>query len=305
MLPLAASAQERTEPLPFGNMDEWVTRQIKESGIIGGNTKKLYEPGPTQTIIKNEAYTPLGGSPWRTSNVYARVAGVTKTNTSVFPEARNGGYCARLETRFEKVKVFGLINIEVIAAGSMFLGEAIEPISSTKDPYRTILFGTPFTKKPKALRFDYKAKVMPEDFRLRATGFGRKDRIEGQDSISVVLLLQKRWEDAEGNIYARRVGTMVKRFAADTQDWVNGATFDVHYGDISDKPFFRHYMRLGEEGRNSKNSDGDIHPVQEVGWGTADDHPTHLILQFVSSHGGAYVGSVGNTLWVDNVELVY
>lgn len=24
----------------FGNMDQWVTREIKESGIIGGNTKK-------------------------------------------------------------------------------------------------------------------------------------------------------------------------------------------------------------------------------------------------------------------------
>ena len=29
------------------------------------------------------------------------------------------------------------------------------------------------------------------------------------------------------------------------------------------------------------------------------------MLQFSSSHGGAYIGSPGNTLWVDNVRLVY
>lgn len=36
----SAVAQQKVEILPFGNMDQWVTREIKESGIIGGNTKK-------------------------------------------------------------------------------------------------------------------------------------------------------------------------------------------------------------------------------------------------------------------------
>ena len=34
-----ASAQQQqhtVEMIPFGNMDQWVDRQIKESGIIGG-----------------------------------------------------------------------------------------------------------------------------------------------------------------------------------------------------------------------------------------------------------------------------
>lgn len=30
-----------------------------------------------------------------------------------------------------------------------------------------------------------------------------------------------------------------------------------------------------------------------------------MMLQFSSSYGGAYIGSPGNTLWIDNVELVY
>ena len=104
--PLMAQ-EERVEEIPFGNMDQWIDRQIKESGIIGGDTKHVYAIGPTQTITNNEAYRNLGGSPWASSNVMARVAGVTKTNTSVFPEKRGNGYCARMDTRMESVKVLG------------------------------------------------------------------------------------------------------------------------------------------------------------------------------------------------------
>ena len=50
-------AQQKVEILPFGNMDQWVTREIKESGIIGGNTKKVYAIGPTETIVGAKPYT--------------------------------------------------------------------------------------------------------------------------------------------------------------------------------------------------------------------------------------------------------
>lgn len=46
-------------------------------------------------------------------------------------------------------------------------------------------------------------------------------------------------------------------------------------------------------------------PVITVGWGDENDEPTHLYIQFTASHGGAYIGSPGNSLWVDNVKLVY
>lgn len=116
----SAAAQQKVEILPFGNMDQWVTREIKESGIIGGNTKKVYAIGPTETIVGAKPYTNKGGSPWGTSNVMARVSGITKTNTSVFPETRGDGFCARLDTRMESVKVLGIVDITVLAAGSMF-----------------------------------------------------------------------------------------------------------------------------------------------------------------------------------------
>ena len=298
--------QERVEPIPFGDMDRWIDRQIKESAIIGGETKHVYAIGPTMTIESNEAYKNMGGSPWASSNILARVAGITKTNTSVFPEKRGDGYCARLDTRMESVKALGFINITVLAAGSVFLGEMHEPITGTKNPMRKLDTGIPFTQKPKALRFDYKIRMSERENRIRATGFSRIKDVEGKDYPEVNLFLQKRWEDKDGNIYAKRVATMVVRFDHTTNDWQNDATFTLLYGDITGHPDYDpDMMRLQVQERYAVNSKGESVPIQEVGWGTAGDEPTHLQLQFTSSHGGAYIGSPGNSFWVDNVEFVY
>ena len=296
---------ENVVPFAYGDMDNWIVREIHESGIIGGNTKWLYELGPSDTIVGNTAFRNMGGSPWATSNVMAKVAGVVKTNTSVFPEKRGDGMCARMETRYESVKVFGLVDIEVIAAGSVFLGTVHEPIKGTKNPQAMLQSGVPFSKKPKALRFDYKVKAAPEKNRVRSTGFSRKSRVAGQDSLAVILLLQKRWEDAEGNVYSKRVGTMVQRYTESTPDWVNDATYPILYGNITSKPEYKPYMRIQVEERYTLNSKGKSVPIQEVGWAEPGEAPTHMVLQFTSSHGGAYIGSPGNTFWIDNVELIY
>ena len=87
---MLSAQQHEVEMIPFGNMDQWIDRQIKESGIIGGATKNVYAIGPTATVTETKAYKNMGGSPWATSNVMARVAGITKTNTSVFPYSRTG-----------------------------------------------------------------------------------------------------------------------------------------------------------------------------------------------------------------------
>ena len=296
---------ENVVPFAYGDMDNWIVREIHESGIIGGNTKWLYELGPSDTIVGNTAFRNMGGSPWATSNVMAKVAGVVKTNTSVFPEKRGDGMCARMETRYESVKVFGLVDIEVIAAGSVFLGTVHEPIKGTKNPQAMLQSGVPFSKKPKALRFDYKVKAAPEKNRVRSTGFSRKSTVAGQDSLAVILLLQKRWEDEEGNVYSMRVGTMVQRYTESTPDWVNDATYPILYGNITSKPEYKPYMRIQVEERYTLNSKGKSVPIQEVGWAEPGEAPTHMVLQFTSSHGGAYIGSPGNTFWIDNVELIY
>lgn len=296
---------ENVVPFAYGDMDNWIVREIHESGIIGGNTKWLYELGPSDTIVGNTAFRNMGGSPWATSNVMAKVAGVVKTNTSVFPEKRGDGMCARMETRYESVKVFGLVDIEVIAAGSVFLGTVHEPIKGTKNPQAMLQSGVPFSKKPKAFRFDYKVKAAPEKNRVRSTGFSRKSTVAGQDSLAVILLLQKRWEDEEGNVYSKRVGTMVQRYTESTPDWVNDATYPILYGNITSKPEYKPYMRIQVEERYTLNSKGKSVPIQEVGWAEPGEAPTHMVLQFTSSHGGAYIGSPGNTFWIDNVELIY
>ncbi|MDO4756832.1 MAG: PCMD domain-containing protein [Parabacteroides sp.] len=298
-------SQERVVPFKYGDMDQWVVREINESAIIGGNTKLLYEIAPTDTIKGNNEYANQGGSQWATSNVLAKVAGIVKTNTSTFPERRGDGWCARLETRMESVKVFGLVDIEVVAAGSIFLGMMHEPIKGTSNPQSKICSGIPFTGKPKAIRFDYKVKLAPEKNRIRSTGFSRKSTIAGQDSIAAILFIQKRWEDKEGNLYAKRVGTMVHRFAHSSNGWVNEATYPILYGDISKHPEYKHYMRIQVEERYAVNSKGESVPIKEVGWAEEGETPTHMILQFTSSHGGAYTGSPGNTMWLDNVKLVY
>mgnify|MGYP007004253970 CR=1 FL=1 len=113
-----AMGQEKVVPIKYGNMDHWVVRNIKESGIIGGHQKTVYAVGPSMTINGNVPYTNKGGSPWGSSNVLAHVSGIYKTNNSVFREQRGSGYCAKLVTHIEKVKVLGLINIKVLAAGS-------------------------------------------------------------------------------------------------------------------------------------------------------------------------------------------
>ena len=100
---------------------------------------------------------------------------------------------------------------------------------------------------------------------------------------------------------------MVVRFNKSTSGWVENASFPIHYGDITKQSFYKPYMGLlsGDDTKYARNSKGKMVPVKETGWASASDTPTHMVLQFDSSHGGAYIGSVGNTLWIDNVGVTY
>lgn len=297
--------QEKEVLLKYGDMDQWIVRKIHESGIIGGATKTLYEIGPAQEIDGNEAYKNLGGSPWGTSNVMAKVMGITKTNTSVYQEARGEGHCARLETHIESVKVAGLLNITVLAAGSVFLGEMHEPITGTRGAEKYMNWGVPFTGRPKALRYDYRVKTSGEANRIRLTGFSRRGKVEGRDCAITVFVLQKRTEDADGNITAHRVGTMIMKYDKDSDGWVSNATYEVLYGDITSHPSYDAESMGLRTIDYAVNSKGKSVLVRETGWAEPDETPTHMALQFTSSHGGAFVGSPGNTFWIDNVRLIY
>lgn len=300
---------ETFELLPFGDMNRWLIREVKESGIIGGNHKKVYEIAPDGTDTSGEPYTNRGGSPWATSNVLAKVTGITKTSNAVFPDVRTAanGKCARLTTLMEHCKAIGIINIDVLVAGSMFLGEMFEPIKSTKNPYGNMEMGIPFTRRPKALRYDYRVEVPEGEGRTYSSGFGRKKHYEGTDQAEAFIILQRRWEDEDGNIYARRVGTGRERFAKSSGGWVSGHDLPVKYGDITSDPDYKPYMGLIPEERSywARNSKGKMVPVKEVGWDAPDATPTHLLVMLSAGSGEAYIGTPGLTLWVDNVGLVY
>lgn len=90
----------------------------------------------------------------------AKVMGITKVSNAVFPHQRAAGnQCARLSTIMEHCKAVGLINIDVVVAGTMFLGEMLEPIKGTSDPYKKMEMGIPYTKRPVALCYDYSLTI--------------------------------------------------------------------------------------------------------------------------------------------------
>lgn len=296
---------ERVEPIPFGDMESWTVRYIEESKLLGGQTKTLYCLAPTDTIWENGPYTyGQDGNPWSTSNAYANIIGIEKAAGTMAPEAReDGGTCCRMDVDMLGVRVMGMIDIEVLVAGTMFTGRTIEPITTAKDPYRNIDFGVPFTGRPTALMFDYKCIVSPEDWVWYAKGTAKPKKQEGHDEAEAYVYLQHRWEDEKGHIHSIRVGTGYKRFSEDQLTWVNGYRLPIHYGDITGEEWYEDYM--GFKGiQRAMNSRGKMTLIQEEGWdGTLE--PTHLVIMLTSGKYEAFIGKEGNVLWVDNVNLVY
>ncbi|MBS7373724.1 MAG: PCMD domain-containing protein [Sodaliphilus sp.] len=297
---------EKLEPIKFGDFENWVTRVIKESGVIGGNTKKVYEIAPSTTINGAKAYSNMGGSQWATSNVYAKVMGVVKTSNAVFPDKHGAGRCAKLTTLLEHVKAAGIVNMDVLVSGTIFLGKMLEPVSSTKNPYSKMEMGIPYTKTPKFLQFDYRL-VAPAGAPIYSSGFGGKKTLSGRDNAEVFVILQHRWEDSKGNIHAERVGTGRERFGKTTMGWVNKHRIPIWYGDIRKHAGYKPYMGLisKEKSYYARNKKGKMVPVVEEKWAAAGTKPTHVMVMLSSGCGTAYTGTVGMTLWVDNVAFVH
>lgn len=307
----AANAQEEEKVRlinEYGKFDTWSRREVVESGLIGGATKHLYEFYGDPKEIRKTGKTPFKAPEdylWRTNNVLAVVCGIVKTNNTVYPEKRGDGYCARIETHTEEVKVLGMINMEVTCQGAIMIGQLPEPITTTKDPMSKVIYGIPFTECPKAIRMDYKADVCHEV--IRGTGFSKLKPMGYVDHAEITVMLQKRWEDEEGNIHALRVGTAIERVTQDIPQWVNGHELVIDYGDITKRPYYKPYMGLKtdpETAYRARNSKGEIVMIIEEGWAPVGTKPTHFLLHAISSCGQAFYGGIGNTLWLDNVEVV-
>lgn len=304
LTPLLSLAQTK-KLVPYGTFENWCVRDIKESPIIGNKTKRIYNIGPKDTIRANKAYR--ANTPWSSSNAYARVSGVTKTSCTVTPDkSHNGGTCAKLETKIEELKVAGLVNIKLLVSGTIFWGRIFEPISRATNPYSLMEWGIPFTERPKALILDYKSS-MPNKGTITRCKITSYSTTPGNDAHEVTFILQKRWEDEDGHIHALRIGTAMTRIEQPSSGWVKNFRVPVIYGDATKNPGYKDYMKFGPKGLTyyAKNSKGKAVKIQEEGWAEPDETPTHAMMIIGASVQEAYVGTVGNTLWVDNVALEY
>jgi len=290
--------------LNYSSLDFWYARKVKESALLSGKTIELFGVGKVDpnsdfynTSLKDDK------SPWSTTNIYSKMV-LDIGNTRVFPEKRGNGYCCRLETKIRKDNIVGM-KVEVLIAGTLFVGEMIEPVKGVKDPLKNVNQGVPFSKKPKAVKFDYKYNVGSK----MVNAVYNVKPVEGADKADFALILQKRWEDKDGNVFATRIGGTRQFFTGLVSNWVNGALFPVTYGDPSHLPQYdEKTMGLipGVSEVYVKNSKNKMVPLVETGWGKPDDIPTHMIMYFTSSYQGVnFTGSTETVFWVDNIELVY
>lgn len=306
-LSVSLSASPDTDSLfnAKGRFDEWRVYELSESKIIGGNIKTLYKLSCGDTLRGQEPYVSRQEDVFSPCNIMANVLGVVKGSNSVFPEKRGDGYCAKLSVIMEKVRVLGFLDMEVLVQGTILSGYFQEPIRDTKGAYSKMDCGIPFTGRPVAVSYDYKAEVGNPV--VRSTGFSPKKEIGGEDYAFIAVYLQRRTEDADGNVYAKRVGTAYRLFTEDCPEWVEGEVLPVRYGDISSEPDFIPGMELknGDIVYYCRNSKGEIVPIRENGWADACEEPTHIVVWISSSCGEAFYGGLGNTFWVDNFRLLY
>lgn len=301
-LPAQALAQ-KVETVPYGDFESWTVRHITESSIIGGQVQTLYVVGPEETIDSNAPYD-YKRTIWSSSNALARVSGVTKTSVTMEPDEGPTGTCAKLTTRFATCKVAGMLNIKVLATGALYWGRLLEPVTSTKNAYANIDWGIPFTRHPSALILDFKTEMPCTGMLTKGTTF-RQTEFPGEDPCQIMLLLQKRWEDENGDIHALRVGTAFLRIDKSTGAWRKDTRIPVIYGDASQSPGFKPYMGMqkGEKTLYAVNSRGQRKPIIEEGWAEPGTQCTHAIFQITAGCQGAFTGALGNTIWVDNVRL--
>jgi len=278
---LTALAQERVEPIPFGDFEHWSERQIKESWLIGGQTRTLYK---------------IGG-PWSSSNAYAKAMGVDKVSVSVVPEKRGNGTCCRMESTLEEVSAVG-IDFKALATGSIYTGTMLDVIGmkQSSDPNSAIDMGVPFSDKPAALLLDYKALIQ-DATAVYAPAKTKVKEVSGRDKGHITLILQHRWEE-NGHVYAYRVGTAVK-YISRTTDWKNDFRLPILYGEAG-----KNQKALSTNRHKTHNSKGQMVCIEEVDF-REDIAPTHLIIQISAGSMPPFTGCPGNVVWCDNIRLTY
>ena len=166
-------------------------------------------------------------------------------NTRVYPEKRGDGSCCRLETAIRKDNIAGL-KVEVLIAGTLFVGELNEPVRGLKDPLKNVNQGIAFSKKPKAVKFDYKYSVGNQ--RVKSC-FIVSIRRKGLIRQSFVSFFRNDGKIRMGTCLPPVLVAPVGFFTGTVSQWVNGAKFPVSYGDCTRLPEYDEK----NNGLNSRN----------------------------------------------------
>jgi len=117
--------------LNYSSLDNWYARKVKESFLLSGKTIDLFGVGKVDAgsdFYNIRLKDPK--SPWGTTNIYSKMV-LDVGNNRVYPEKRGTGYCCRLETGIRKDNIAGL-KVEVLIAGTLFVGDLIEPVRGFK-----------------------------------------------------------------------------------------------------------------------------------------------------------------------------
>ena len=214
---------------------------------------------------------------WASGNPGYKLTGIAN-NANDYPTSQvdegKKGYCIKLETK--DTGGFGQQVSMPIAAGNLFIG-SFESSNAVLKPLEATLFGYPFTKIPTRMTGYYKFKAGQQ------MTDAEKKPIDGKDSFDIYAVMY----EAQNNDFFLNGGnsltdpSIVKlarikaEDAKETDEWT--------YFDI---PF---------ETKNGKSIDMD----------NLKNGKYKLAIVLSSSINGAYfLGAIGSTLWVDELEIV-
>lgn len=239
---------------------------------------------------------------WASGNSGYALTGVGTTPSeypTVSVEDGKQGRAVKLETK--STGSFGAGVKMPIAAGNLFLGN-FDVQNATAKPLKATRFGLPFGRHPERFKGWYKYQPGKEKF-IAKDRDGNLVAISGQEDagdIYAVLYESAGLENQalDGNNILTS-GHIVALARVDVQKTDNFIEFDVPFiydsRQVIDWPDFI-FRDSSEDGK------GDYRPFDEE---KMNRYEYNLAVVFTSSKYGAYfAGSVGSTLWIDNVEVV-
>lgn len=214
---------------------------------------------------------------WASGNPGFKLTGMASNNTD-YPTVQSSdgekGYCVKLETK--DTGSFGSLAGMPIASGNLFIG-TFDLSNALSEPLEATQFGYPFTKNPTKITGYYKFKAGPQMTNAQ------KEPITGKDCFDIYAVM---YEVQDSNFFLNGEnslshGSIVKLARIKTEDAKE--TDEWTYFEI---PF---------EAQNNRSIDSE----------KLKNGKYKLAIVLSSSVNGAYfIGAIGSTLYVDELEIV-